>query len=431
MVVVIKQFTSAYDIHLWLRCVSWLVIVSGFLLLMWVSGGFPPQEWLLFLQAISQLPRLLQVQGPPVMLSLVAVAALSLTWLALFCAFLCAGVAVVWRWGYCRRLQYDKQFARSTWERTRSNNNGGTRSFTTQFVNPKAAFSDPPEYAKVERQKAPTSTLAKARKEQELDTTAASTENVGIGWDAGIARRTRQNEDSLAVLHSICTHNGRLLPLDLYVVADGMGGHSRGGEASRLAIQCMMQGILPEIIGSDTINDDLMLGTLVEGVQWANRAVHESSQASGVEMGTTITAALVFDSTAYIVNVGDSRTYVYHERAGQLAQVTRDHSLVARLVEAGAISRDDVYTHPDRNKVYRGLGDKDDVKVDWFTHSVSTGDYLLLCSDGLWEMVRDQAIERTMQRFAGNPQQASAALVTAALKGGGADNISVIVVRVG
>jgi serine/threonine protein phosphatase PrpC len=192
----------------------------------------------------------------------------------------------------------------------------------------------------------------------------------------------------------------------------------------------MIQAVIPDIIGSDLISDEFILETLVEGVQWANRTVYESSQKNGADMGTTITAALVFDSTAYIVNVGDSRTYVYHDREGQLVQVTRDHSMVARLVETGAISRDAVYTHPDRNKVYRGLGDKDTVKVDWFTLSVSTGDYLLLCSDGLWEMVRDHEIARIMQKCAGNPPQASAALVTAALKGGGADNISAIVVGV-
>jgi PPM family protein phosphatase len=198
-----------------------------------------------------------------------------------------------------------------------------------------------------------------------------------------------------------------------------------------MAIQGMLQVVIPDIIGRELINDDFLLETLVEGVQWANRAVYESSQRRSVEMGTTITAALVFDGTAYIVNVGDSRTYVYREREGQLLQVTRDHSLVARLVEAGAISRDEVYTHPSRNKVYRGLGDKDTVKVDRFTLSVSGGDYLLLCSDGLWEMVRDREIERIMQKCAVDPPQASAALVRAALNGGGSDNISVIVVRVG
>jgi serine/threonine protein phosphatase PrpC len=264
-----------------------------------------------------------------------------------------------------------------------------------------------------------------------MDTAVAKTENIGIGWDAGIVRRVKPNEDSLVALHSTCTHEGRLLPIDLYVVADGMGGHSHGREASRIAIQSMMQAVVPDIVSSEHIHDDFLVKTLVEGVQWANQAVHESSQQSGVEMGTTITAALVFDGTAYIVNVGDSRTYVYHEREGQLLQVTRDHSLVARLVEAGAISREEVYTHPDRNKVYRGLGDKGTVKVDWFTLPVHSGDYLLLCSDGLWEMVRDQEIERIMMKYASDPPLASAALVKAALEGGGADNISVIVVRIG
>jgi serine/threonine protein phosphatase PrpC len=427
---VIKQFISAYDIHLWLRCLSWVAIVSGVLLLLWISGGFPPKVWLLLLQAISQFPRLFMAQGPQIVLSLVAISALSLTWLALFGACLWASVAMIWRWIFNRRSLYDEQFSRTSWERTQSNPLAGTKRSSTQFVNMTKAFSDPPEEARVEKQKAPTSSLVKDRKGQEMDTAVARTVNVGIGWDAGIVRRTKPNEDNLTVLHSTCTQNGRLLPLDLYVVADGMGGHSHGEEASRLAIQCMLQVVIPDIIGSDLINDDFLLETLVEGVQWANKTVHESSQKNGVEMGTTITAALVFDGTAYIVNVGDSRTYVYHNREGRLVQVTRDHSLVARLVEAGAISRDEIYTHPNRNKVYRGLGDKDSVKVDRFTHSVAAGDYLLLCSDGLWEMVRDQEIERIMQRCEGNPPQASAALVKAALKGGGSDNISAIVVRV-
>ncbi len=427
----IKQFSIAYDIHLWIRCVSWLGIIGGVLLLLWISGGFPPKAWLLLLQVILQFPHLFNTRGPQIVLSLVAIAALSLTWLALFGALLWAGVAVVWHWGRNGRIQHHQQFAKTGWEPTRSNHNGGRRRASTQFFHPAEAFSDPSEYAGAETPKAPTSTLMKARKTQDMDAAVAKTENIGIGWDAGIVRRVRPNEDSLVALHSTCTHDGRLLPLDLYVVADGMGGHSHGQEASRMAIRCMVQAVVPDILSSDHIHDDFLVETLVEGVQWANTAVHESSQQSGVEMGTTITAALVFDGTAYIVNVGDSRTYVYHEREGQLVQVTRDHSLVARLVEAGAISRDEVYTHPERNKVYRGLGDKGTVKVDWFTLAVHAGDYLLLCSDGLWEMVRDQEIKRIMMKYAGDPPLASAALVKAALDGGGADNISVIVVRIG
>jgi len=427
---VIKQVRIAWEIHLWSRYVSLVLVASSVFLLGWISGGFPPKSWLLLLQAISQFPDLLDTRGLPVVLSLVAVAALSLTWLVLYCVFLWASAAVVWSWLQYGRVRHNQQFLGSAWERTQTHPQGGTNRATTQFVNVAEAFSDPPEYARVETQKAPTPTRVKTRQAQDTDTAVARTEPVGIGWDTGTARKARPNEDNLAVLHSTCAHNGRLLPLDLYVVADGMGGHSHGEEASRLAIQCMIQAVIPDIIGIDLISDEFILETLVEGVQWANRTVYESSQKNGADMGTTITAALVFDSTAYIVNVGDSRTYVYHDREGQLVQVTRDHSMVARLVETGVISRDAVYTHPDRNKVYRGLGDKDTVKVDWFTLSVSTGDYLLLCSDGLWEMVRDHEIERIMQKCAVNPPQASAALVTAALKGGGADNISAIVVGV-
>jgi PPM family protein phosphatase len=427
----IKQFSIIYDIHLWVRCVSWLGIISGILLLLWISGGFPPKVWLLLLQVIPQFPHLFNTRGPQIVLSLAAITALSLTWLILLGALLWAGVTVVRHWGHNARIQHDQQFAKTAWEPTRSNYHEGRRLASTQFLHPVITLSDSTKHAGAETKKAPTSTLVKARKTQDMDTAVAKTENIGIGWDAGIVRRVKPNEDSLVALHSTCTHEGRLLPIDLYVVADGMGGHSHGREASRIAIQSMMQAVVPDIVSSEHIHDDFLVKTLVEGVQWANQAVHESSQQSGVEMGTTITAALVFDGTAYIVNVGDSRTYVYHEREGQLLQVTRDHSLVARLVEAGAISREEVYTHPDRNKVYRGLGDKGTVKVDWFTLHVHSGDYLLLCSDGLWEMVRDQEIERIMMKYASDPPLASAALVKAALEGGGADNISVIVVRIG
>jgi serine/threonine protein phosphatase PrpC len=164
-------------------------------------------------------------------------------------------------------------------------------------------------------------------------------------------------------------------------------------------------------------------------VELANQAVLQRSKEVKTDMGATITAALVMDTTAFVVNVGDSRTYLYRECEG-LTQVTRDHSHVARLVAAGQIARDDIYTHPDRNQVYRGLGSEPDVKVDWFTVPLQGNDCLLLCSDGLWEMVRDPEIEKTLKEQGCNPSQASKALVRAALKGGGLDNISVIVVHV-
>ncbi len=422
----IKQFGITYDIHSWLRYLTWLAIASAAYLLLRISGGFPPPAWYLLLRAVPQIPHLLSMQGATILFPLLGLVTLSLTWLALWCMLLWAGLAAVQHWWYStsnQQARRGQKAAATAWQRSRnlSGNSNSKRAF-----NLAEAVLDPFEYA--EMLKTPTARLEQSKQAHARE---VAVDDAGIGWDVGIVRRAKPNEDSLVALRSTCTHNGRILPIDLYVVADGMGGHSQGQEASRLAIQYMLQAVLPGILASEQVDDDSFIKILVDAVQRANRVVHEKSQANGIEMGTTITAALVFDATAYVVNVGDSRTYIYRASDGKLSQVTRDHSLVARLVEAGAITRDEVYTHPDRNKVYRGLGEKGEVKVDWFTIPAQPGDQLVLCSDGLWEMVHDQEIERILKKHAANPPRASAALVEAALHGGGADNISVIVARIG
>jgi len=422
----VEQFGIAYDIHSWLRYLTWLAIASAAYLLLRISGGFPPPAWYLLLRTAPQIPHLFSMRGAAILFPLLGLVALSLTWLALWCVLLLAGLAAVRHWWYStssQQAQRGQKTAANAWQRSRPLSG---RSNAKRVSILAEAVLDPFEYAEV--LKTPTSRLEQSKQARARD---VAVDDVGIGWDTGIVRRSRPNEDSLVALRSTCTHNGRILPIDLYVVADGMGGHSQGQEASRLAIQYMLQAVLSGILAREQLDDDCFIKILVDAVQRANRVVHENSQADGIEMGTTITAALVFEGTAYVVNVGDSRTYIYRASDGKLSQVTRDHSLVARLVEAGAITRDEVYTHPDRNKVYRGLGEKGEVKVDWFTIPVQPDDHLVLCSDGLWEMVRDQEIERILKKHAANPSRASAALVEAALHGGGADNISVIVVRIG
>jgi serine/threonine protein phosphatase PrpC len=253
--------------------------------------------------------------------------------------------------------------------------------------------------------------------------------DVGLGWDAGIKRKSQPNEDSVVGMQGTCIYNHKLLPFGLFIVADGMGGYANGKDASYLTIQTMLKSILPQLAGSEELGEDRLIQILLEGVQRANITVYQRGNDLGSDMGTTITAALVLDKMAYIVNVGDSRTYLYREDGG-LSQVTRDHSHVARLVEAGKIAPDDIYTHPERNQIYRGLGDKAGVEVDWFTVPLQMNDRLLLCSDGLWEMVRNPEIEWILKQPDSDSTQKSKSLVKAALKGGGLDNISAIVVRV-
>ncbi|HLZ64556.1 MAG TPA: protein phosphatase 2C domain-containing protein [Ktedonosporobacter sp.] len=246
--------------------------------------------------------------------------------------------------------------------------------------------------------------------------------------DPGIKRKFKPNEDSLFAAQG--TRNGQVVPqqFGLFVIADGMGGHANGQDASRMAIQTIVDYMLPRLVKNGEAQPPDFKQLLVEGVQQANQAVHQHNMEQRGDSGTTVTAALVVDTTAYVVNVGDSRTYLYRPGKG-LAKVTNDHSVVASLVEAGIIKPDDIYTHPKRNQIYRSLGEKPAVEVDSFVVPLQEGDKLLLCSDGLWDMVRDPQIEEVVKSAVPDLALTGEALIKAALDGGGEDNVSVIVVQ--
>jgi serine/threonine protein phosphatase PrpC len=251
---------------------------------------------------------------------------------------------------------------------------------------------------------------------------------VGIGLDPGIARKDAPNEDNLFAIQAMRAGKNGSHPVGLFIVADGMGGHADGQEASRLAIQVISDAIVPVLMRVDA-DEDSFSDLLKDGVHRANLALYRRNREQPEMMGTTLTAALLVDDQAYIANIGDSRTYLYRPQEG-LRQVTRDHSLVAQLVEQGHITRDEIYTHPRRNQIYRCLGEKPSVEVDNFHITIQRDDVLMLCSDGLWEMVHDKTIQQIIASSSTHPSQISSMLVQSALSRGGADNISVVIVCV-
>lgn len=252
---------------------------------------------------------------------------------------------------------------------------------------------------------------------------------VGRYTDVGMVRDV--NEDSLLTLELDRVHRSVSRPIGLYVVADGMGGHAAGDVASGLAINTIAEQMVTQLLVPQLTNDDN--GSpfdpqewLADAVQAGNRAVYAHRKSVGTDMGTTLVAALVIGDMAYIANVGDSRAYLINENG--MHQITTDHSLVERLVMLGQIAPEDARTHPQRNVIYRTIGDKEEAEVDFFVQQLHPGDSLLLCSDGLNGKVEDADIYHIVKRCR-SPQEACEQLVEAANDNGGDDNITVIIVQ--
>lgn len=250
---------------------------------------------------------------------------------------------------------------------------------------------------------------------------------VATRTDPGIKLKQQPNEDSIFALKWEKRNSSQYRQLGLYIVADGMRTIPGGQTASRMAVQALIDFLLPKV-NSDERDDSAFLKLLTDSVQAANQALHQHNQQRRTNIGTTMTMALVVGSTAYTANVGDSRIYLYRSSQG-LMKVTRDHSVVASLVESGHIKPDEIYTHPKRDEIYRSLGQDTFVDVDTFKVDLQVTDRLLLCSDGLWKMVRDPLIQDILSKPTRDFDETAQKLVKAALDGGGEENVSVIVVQ--
>jgi serine/threonine protein phosphatase PrpC len=239
----------------------------------------------------------------------------------------------------------------------------------------------------------------------------------------------QSNEDAVFAMVNP-SENGNVL--GLLIVADGMGGHQAGEIASRLAVDTIydkLKDLLEprehegEHISTSDIKERLCLAIRRANTTIYNYACEHSADAGN--LGSTVTCAVMQGKLAVIANVGDSRTY--HLGTNGLEQVTDDHSYVAELVREGRLPAEAVYEHPQRGIVTRALGPRPEVEVDVCTRALSPGDRLLLCSDGLWEMVHDEDRIARILREANRPDTAVQQLIKAANQEGGADNIGVVV----
>jgi len=243
-----------------------------------------------------------------------------------------------------------------------------------------------------------------------------------------VGKQRELNEDSLLAITSTMAGNAGNLPFGLYIIADGMGGHQFGEVASNAAIRTVAGYVLRKFhsylfqIKTDTM-DESFQEIMLAAVSEAQRAIQREAPGSG----TTLTAALVLGQQITVAHVGDSRAYFVCPE-GRIEAITRDHSLVKRLEELGHISPEEAENYPHRNVLYRALGQGEILEPDIFTIAFPQPAYLMICSDGLWGVVSEQDLARSITE-APSLQRACQNLVTAANTAGGPDNISVVLAQ--
>lgn len=259
--------------------------------------------------------------------------------------------------------------------------------------------------------------------------------SVGMASDIGMLRTL--NEDSISVFELTNILESVSIPYGFYMVADGMGGHEAGEEASKIAVEYITRKIISSLNGTFEPSEEKTRQILEDAVFSANRVIYNIAQLKNNNMGTTITIAYIANTRAFVLNVGDARAYILSNK--KLSLITQDHSLVFRLYKIGQLSYEEIYQHPQNNQIICSLGEHnlpqclDNLeKADhpyFFNVNLDRGDGLLLCTDGLWQMLPDFQIEEILNRIS-QPQNAVDELVNLANKYGGDDNISIIFVKI-
>ena len=247
--------------------------------------------------------------------------------------------------------------------------------------------------------------------------------------EVSIGKVRKQNEDTIFAMHTRSLSYELQVSYGLFVVADGMGGHDNGEVASSTAVAAVVKVIQEQLFAR--IQHSSSLPTTQE-VEDALKSAAQSAQEAVLSVvpggGTTLSAALVINNMLHFAHVGDSRIYLYSPQEG-LKTLTKDHTVVRRLVDLGQISADEASSNPLRNQLFRAVGQGEGFKVDLGLRELRDPCTLLLCSDGLWGLLSEETLLKTLEK--GQSAQVSAqSLLNAANKAGGSDNISVIIVKI-
>jgi serine/threonine protein phosphatase PrpC len=265
---------------------------------------------------------------------------------------------------------------------------------------------------------------------QSIRTTQVKVEppQIIVGSGQSVGKQRELNEDSLFTLTATVAGNSGSLPFGLFIVCDGMGGHQYGEVASNAAIRTIAGYIMRKfhsyLFSSPSVPiDDSFQEIMQNAITEAQNTVLRAAPGSG----TTVTAVLMVGTQVTIGHVGDSRAYIMYPD-GRFEPATRDHSLVRRLEELGQITPAEAAVHPQRNVLYRALGQGEALEADVLTMPFPQNGYMLLCSDGLWGVVPEEELRQIILN-APSPERACQGMVAAANAAGGPDNISAIIVR--
>jgi len=248
----------------------------------------------------------------------------------------------------------------------------------------------------------------------------------GIGFSIG--KKREHNEDALFTFSANLESGNTQINMGLYIVADGMGGHEHGELASENAVRVMASKIIQKLPAFISNNDlAISLDSIQEMMKESTLDAHNEVLKNVPGGGTTLTAVLVLGDQITISHIGDSRAYAITSE-GKMKMLTHDHSLVMRLIELGRITPEEAAVHPQRNVLYRALGQANSIELDIITYTLPVSSYLLICSDGLWGVVSDDEISEIITTSP-SPTFACQRMIEAANTAGGPDNITALLIQ--